>query len=225
MSRAQGKHPRRGSILDDIFDGPPREPSEGEQREEGIGDKVLLPGGKNHIANPPVPKFKVPVPEREWPYRRAILAHGVDPDEANMQPRDPRLSGGQHGAPVHEEVHRGPSPVPVYVVEHGGGPDKIRAAAPRSITCPASTTYEPARVCSINPRRIKIGILNEDTATDIRFATDLGALSAGTGALLPWPSNTYLWLETQAELFAIGATGSGTPKLSIIEVTEENAVA
>ncbi len=216
MGRAQGKHGPRGIFGDE---------TEGQRREEGIGEPRDIPGGRRHVANPPLQQQKVPVPESEWPFRRALLAHGVHPDEAGRHDRkDPRLSGaqGERGARLAGEEIR-TSPVPVYIVEGYAGARVIRTAAPRSITCPASTAAEPARVCSRNPDRINLLLLNEDTATDIRFAVSLGTIAAGAGALLPWPANTYLSFPTQDEVFAIGATGSGTPKLSIIEVFEEAA--
>ena len=109
----------------------------------------------------------------------------------------------------------------MFIVE-GHDPGIIRSASPRSVTVPASTAAEPVRVCGRSTARTEIRLLNEDTATDIRFATNLAQLAAGQGALLPWPSNTYLALPTQGEIYAIGSTGSGTPKLSIIEVFEED---
>ena len=198
----------------------------GERRGEGIGDgydnaaQRLGPGGQRHLANPPVTHGPVPVPAREWPYRRANLAHGVPPDGAHYE-RDPRITGGQRGQAKPTQPAARQTPVPVYMVEGYDGPGVIRSASPRSIQVPASTGAEPVRVCGRAPGRIKISLLNEDTATDIRFATNLAALASGQGALLPWPSNSYLTLETQGELYAIGASGSGTPRLSIVEVFEE----
>jgi hypothetical protein len=195
----------------------------GVRRQEGIGEPRDIPGGLNHLANPPVQQQAVPRPEPEWRFRQSMLAHGVPPDEAGRHDRDPRLSGGQRGQAAAEKIAPRVSPVPVYIVESEGGPSSIRRAFPRSVTCPASTSAEPIRVAGRNPDRVKISLLNEDTATDIRFATNLTALSAGTGALLPWPGNSYLTLETQDEIYAIGATGSGTPKLSIVEVFAADA--
>jgi hypothetical protein len=223
MSRAAGKHGPRWVSLDELLGGTGDGQTEGERAEEGIGDgyvERIIPGGQNHLGNPPVKTQAVPVPEREWPYRRALLAHGVPPDGQHAD-RDPRLTGGQRGqAKTTKPVPR-QTPVPVYIVEGLDGAGVVRAASPRSITCPASTAAEPARVCGRAPGRIEIQLLNEDTATDMRFATTLAQLAAGVGALLPWPSNSYVTIKTQGELYAIGATGSGTPRLSIIEVFEE----
>jgi len=226
MGRAAGKRSPRDPVSQAIEDlkqlaglGAGDDGSDpGVRRQEGIGEPRDIPGGQNHLANPPVKQQAVPRPEPQWPYRQSMLAHGVPPDEAGRHDRDPRLSGGQRGQAPQEKIAPRVSPVPVYIVESEGGPSSIRKASPRSVTCPASTSAEPVRVCGRNPDRVKISLLNEDTSTDIRFATNLAALSAGTGALLPWPNNSYLTLETQGELYAIGATGSGTPRLSIVEV-------
>lgn len=223
MGRASGKKTPRLPLLDELLGaagGEGRELTEGERREAGIGETRDIPGGLNHLGQAEVVPQKVPVPDQEWPFYRSDLAHGVPPDEAGHHDRVPftRPPGGQSGHAKLEELVPPPMPVPVYIVEEGGGPDSMRSASPRSLTCPASTAAEPARVCGANPNRIEIQLLNEDTSTDIRFAATLGALVAGTGALLPWPSNSYITVKTQDELFAIGASGSGTPRLSIIEV-------
>jgi hypothetical protein len=224
MSRAYGKRTPRGQEpvlepggpLDQAGRDAPD--TEGVRAEEGIGPARDIPGGLNHLANPPVKVQPVPVPEHQWPFRRALLAHGVPPD-GQAYDRDPRLAGGQEGRAKVTEPAPLQTPVPVYIVT-GGDPGVIRSAWPRSVQCPASTTGVPIRVCGRNPNRVEVRMLNEDTATDIRFATELSAIAAGTGALLPWPANSYLVLETQDEIYAIGATGSGTPRLSIVEVFE-----
>jgi hypothetical protein len=231
MSRAQGKHPQRGSLVERLLDeltGDGDKPlTEGEKAQLGIGPEREIPGGLNHLANPPVKTQTVPVPAREYPYSNAILAHGVEP-EGHMHTRDPRLTGGQPGTPP--EYTKPPplvSPVPVYITEGSEGPKILRTASPRFITCPAATSGVPARVCGKNPDRVEIRLLNEDTATDIRIGLSPGDLSLDVensvitgGALVPWPNNSYLSFPTQDELYAIGKTGSGTPKLSIIEIFE-----
>ena len=82
-------------------------------------------------------------------------------------------------------------------------------------------SFKPASICLGSTARLEIRLLNEDTATDIRIATNLAQLAAGQGALIPWPNNSYTALATQGELYAIGSTGAGTPRLSVIEVFEE----
>jgi hypothetical protein len=230
MSRAAGKNgPRRGvieSLIDDLTGGGEDKATPGQLRQEGIGEPRDIPGGLNHLANPPVKQQKVPVPAAEYPFSNAILAHGVEP-EGHMHVRDPRLTGGQRGAAMPAKPAPEQTPVPVYIVEGRTAP-VIRTASPRHITVPASTAAEPARVCGHNPNRVAIRLLNEDTATDIRVAVAPGDLTLDAqnsvitgGALIPWPLNSYTQIETQDELYAIGRTGSGTPLLSIIEVFED----
>ena len=221
MSRAQGKRTPRWVGLEELLGGGGQDhATEGERREAGATeDERVIPGGLNHLANPPVKTQAVPVPAQDDPYRRSLLAHGVLPDGKHHD-RDPRLAGGQRGQAKMAPAPPKQTPVPVYIVE-GRDATVIKSASPRSVQCPASTSAEPVRVCGRAPDRIEIQVLNEDTTTDIRFATNLAPLAAGNGALLPWPSNTYLALPTQGELYAIGASGTGTPRLSIIEVFED----
>jgi hypothetical protein len=230
MSRAQGKHPRRGvieTLIEDLTGSGDKPLTEGERAQLGIGEPRDIPGGKNHLANPPVKTETVPVPAREYPYSNAILAHGVEP-EGHMHTRDPRLTGGQTAeAPKYTKPPAVASPVPVFIVEGSEGAKIIRTASPRFITVPAATSGVPVRVVGKNEDRVEVRLLNEDTATDIRIAVSPGDLSLDVensvitgGGLLPWPCNSYLAFPTQDELYAIGKTGTGTPKLSIIEIFE-----
>lgn len=195
------------------------QPSEGRGWERGI------PGGRNHIANTPVRQQAVPVPATEWPYYNGLLAHGV-PAEGHMHVRDPRLHGGQRGRAPVPAAPPEQTPVPVFIVEGRVSP-VVRTASPRHIQVPASTAAEPARVVGRNPNRVEVRLLNESTTTDIRLAVSPGDLTQSAaggvlgGALLPWPCNSYLSFDTQDELYAQGATGSGTPLLSIIEIFED----
>lgn len=183
-----------------------------------------IPGGIRHVdANAPAGQQEPAVAEPLDEFR-GMMAHGVPPLDVGHYNREMAEHARHPYKPRYEDLPPAASPVPVYIVEGTAAPGVIRGAYPRSITCPASTSAEPARLCGRNPDRVEIRLLNEDTATDIRIAADLAALAAGTGALLPWPSNTYLAIPTQGELWAIGATGSGTPRLSIIEIFEQAAV-
>ena len=146
MGRAAGKNgPRRGVIeqlLDDLAGGDGGGQTEGERRQEGIGAERVIPGGLNHLANPPVRRQAVPVPATEYPFSNAILAHGVEP-EGHMHERDPRLTGGQRGeAPVTPPPRPLQTPVPVYdrgeavagrakafACDAGGSPPRPRAAS------------------------------------------------------------------------------------------------
>jgi hypothetical protein len=210
-------HPQGGAREDqDAY----RESGNLQAREFGV-PQADLPGGKGHTVNPPTRPEKPAVPpERPADYHKY---HGVPSDDGQYEVPDGEVGKTPKPAPV-EKI---PDAVPVYIVE-GTSARVIRTASPRHIICPASTAAEPVRVCGKNTRRARIGLLNEDTATDIRIGAARGDLLTGPGgalggSLVPWPCNSYLWLETQDELYAIGAKGSGTPLLSIIEVFEERA--
>lgn len=208
MSRAAGKHGPR---------------SRGELAEEGIGDPRDIPGGRNHVANPAAPAQDVPVPVPEWPYRRADLAHGVPPDEAGRQFRDPRLSGGQRGAAVLDEPPApGLPPVPVYIVERTGGNRPQAYADTRHLTVPAASA-EPVMLCPANPARSLVQMLNEDSSHNVRFGRleDLqydaqNAVVTG-GARLPSGASGYTILRTQDALYAVSETSSAVVISVILE--------
>ena len=197
-----------------------RESGDLASREFGV-PQADLPGGKGHTVNAPTPHTRPAVkPERPADYHKY---HGVPSD--NEQYEAPEADVGR--VPKAAPVPKVSEAVPVYIVESTAA-RVLRTASPRHVICPASTAAEPVRVCGQDSRRVQIGLLNEDTATDIRIGAARGDLGPGPGgalggALIPWPANSYTWLETQDELYAIGALGSGTPKLSIIEVFEEQA--
>jgi hypothetical protein len=197
-----------------------RESGDLEAREFGV-PQADLPGGKGHIINEPTRHAKPAVkPERPADYHKY---HGVPSDNEDYEVPEADVGRAPKQAPVPKVADA----VPVYIVE-GAQAKVLRMASPRHEICPASTAAEPVRICGKNPRRVKVGLLNEDTATDIRIAAtraDMTPSTGGTlgGALVPWPMNSYLWLETQDELYAQGATGAGTPLLSVIEVFEERA--
>jgi hypothetical protein len=207
VSRASGKHG-------------PRAP----EAEYGRGDDTGITSTTGNISNEPVQRQDVPVaaPLEEF---RGMMAHGVPPADVGHYNREMAEHARHPYKPGYEKLPPGIIPVPVYVVEEaGGGGDALRSASPRHITCPASTAAEPARVCGRNAARTAVLLLNEDTATDIRIAVSPGDLvqsaEGGTlgGALIPWPGNSYVRVDTQDELFAQGAAGAGTPRLSIIEI-------
>jgi len=208
-------HPQGGAREGpDVF----RESGDLQSREFGV-PQADLPGGKGHTVNAPTPHTRPAVkPERPADYHKY---HGVPSD--NEQYEVPESDVGRVPKPA--PVPKVSDAVPVYIVE-GASARVIRTASPRHVICPASTAAEGIHVCGKDSRRVKIGLLNEDTATDIRIAASRGDLLLGPGgvsggALIPWPNNSYTWLETQDELYAIGATGAGTPLLSVIEVFEE----
>jgi hypothetical protein len=227
MGRAAGKHTPRGverrTALDSFFNAGDDE-TPGDERQEGIGAERHIPGGRNHLANPPVLEQVVPVPEREYPFREAILAHGVPPDGAHW-PRDPRLSGGQRGTPPSAKPSEfQPIPVPVYIVERTGGRRSTAIADTRRFTVPGYSS-EPILVCSDSPSRSLVQMLNEDSTHNVRFGRleDLTFDAQNNvitgGSRLPAGASGYTVLRTQAEIYAISETSS-TAVISVILESE-----
>lgn len=219
MSRARGRNPQRQPAAEDIKPGTP------EGRQLGLSDRVQgtpspIPGGRPHISNAPAIRHTVPT----WPSEPEVSkgnAHGVIPgshtnaERAEGQ-RGPNTVHPPRPRPPQEQTER-PMPIPVYVVEDAHN-DVIRTAAPHSITVPANTG-EPVRVCGMDPGRDEVLLLNESSSVDIRFAQRPSDLNNGGGALLPWPSNSYLRLKTQDQLYALSASGTAST-LSIVQVFE-----
>lgn len=229
MGRAAGKNgPRRGVIeqlLDDLAGGDGGGQTEGERRQEGIGAERVIPGGLNHLANPPVRRQAVPVPATEYPFSNAILAHGVEP-EGHMHERDPRLTGGQRGeAPVTPPPRPLQTPVPVTIVEKPWRDRPQAACDARRVTAPAAGS-EPVMICGANPARSLVQLLNEDSSHHARFGqlADLtydvqNGVIAG-GARIPAGASTYLVFKSQDELYLTSET-SNNPVVSLILESEE----
>lgn len=218
MGRASGKHMPRTPASVAI------DPESPEGRQLGMSPRTQgvpspIPGGKEHISNAPTVRQDVPVPDSRPEYRD-MNAHGVPPGTATSRERAEveRGPNSVHQAqPHHEHQAERPIPIPVYVVQDGE-PDIIRSAAPRHFQLPASTG-EPVLICGRDKTRTEVMILNESSSSNIRFAQRYSDLTAGGGALLPWPSNSYVTIKTQDRLYAISAD-SGTPILSVIQVFE-----
>ena len=209
----------------------PRAPQPGTPEGDDVGLSARqdpagspIPGLTGNISNYETVRQTVPVGDSLEEFR-GMMAHGVPPGEETtgeraLMERDGTLA--QHrppSPPQHQQARQVVPPVPVYLVEGAGGPRVFRTAYPRHIQLQAAGG-DPVRVAGRNLDRVRIGLLNEDISNDIRFAFAPGELNLEGGALLPWPANSYTWLETQDELYAISA-GSGTPLLSIIEEYEQ----
>lgn len=215
--RAKGKHtPRQGDIQ-------PNTPAG-----DGIGasDRMQgtpspIPGGSVHITNAPTMRQRVAIPESPAEVKD-LNAHGVTPGTHTARDRADAMRGpntpNQPHVPTYHAPAADPVPVPVRLVQDRTSA-VVRFAAPHSVTLQASTG-DAVRLCGQDPNRVDILILNESTSSDIRFATRMNELTAGNGALLPWPGNSYLRLGTQDELWAISAD-SGTPRISIIQEFEQ----
>lgn len=218
MGRAAGRHVMR-------MDPGDIDPDSGEGRQLGMSDRVQgtpspIPGGKDHIVNAETMRQKVPVAE-PGPETPAQNAHGVYPGSATTRERaDLERGMNDHrplrpAAPVKARLR--PTPVPVYLVSDSDAGEHFRTANPQSTTLQAAGG-QPTKLCGRDRSREYVLLLNESTSSDVRFG-QFGDVSAGGGSLLPWPSNSYLRLHTQDEIWALSAD-SGTPAVSVIQVCD-----
>lgn len=230
MNRASGrKRVRPGEVVDGVNrDSYDPGPNTGEG--DAIGESELtdpagspIPGGQNHIVNYETKAHPVPSPAPPPAYD-GMMAHGVpaEPRSEAMQIAAERGTGRKGPAPQVEQARQRPPAVPVYLVETEGGPRVIRSASPQNVTVPNSAS-DAKLIAGINPRRGRLGLLNEDGTTDVRFAKNQAGLVNGAGALLPHAQSSYLWLETQDELYAVTSSATLTVKISVIEEDEQGA--
>lgn len=221
MSRARGRNTaRKPEAVEDIKPGSPQ------GRELGLSDRVQghpspIPGGRPHISNAPSVRHTVPVPPSD-PEVSMGNAHGVIPgshtnaERADAE-RGPNTVHHTMPRPQHHPVHERPQPIPVYVVQDHR--DRVlRSAAPHKITVPG-TGSDPVRLCGVDAGRTEVMILNESTAQDIRIAQRLPDLTNGGGALVPYPSNSYVTIKTQDELWGL-STSATAATISVIQVFE-----
>lgn len=214
-ARARGRHTGRPATTDQQDD--QARNIGASPRTQGVPSPI--PGGRPHLTNPESPRIPVPSPAPRGEYR-GTMAHGVPAETHTTRERAEFMRGPRpEGLVGHSEEKEPVVPVPVYLVERTG-PKVVRTTSPRHITVPANSGADPVRVCGVDFGRVKIGILNESTSMDIRFAQRVSDLTNGGGALLPWPSNAYVWLETQDELYALSA-GTASALLSIVDVHEQ----
>ena len=221
MSRAKGRQqPQRQPSAEDI------PPDSAMGRELGLSARVQghpspIPGGRPHISNAPAVRHTVPVPPSD-PEIGMGNAHGVIPGthtnaERADHERGPNTVHRTMPRPQHHPVHERPQPIPVFVVQDAHN-DVLRSAAPHKITVPVSTA-DPVRLCGRDTTRSEVMLLNESTSVDVRFAQRISDLNAGGGALLPWPTNSYLRIQTQDELYALSTVGTAAT-VSVIQVFE-----
>jgi hypothetical protein len=221
MSRASGRKwkPARTGEYD---------PGPGSPEGNAIGESELtdpagspVPGGLRHIINYETVQQHVPSPEPP-PLYDGMMAHGVpaEPRSEEMQIAAERGTGRKAPRIAPEKPAERPPAVPVYLVEGEGGPSVIRSAHPRQVVIPNNAS-DAQLLCGRNPNRVRVGLLNEDTATNVRFGNSPGELSNGAGALLPWPTNSYLWLETQDRLYALTTSATLSVTVSVVEEFEQ----
>jgi hypothetical protein len=230
MSRAKNRprrgHPTRtpGSVQALVLGGPGTYAPAGE---ESITEPAELPGGEEHLVN----EETVQEPTEYKPLRPVDYnkEHGVPPldwateyDLPSTWPPGVRVT-----RPEPEPVV--PDAVPVYVVQGQQDAKKLRRLAAYNVSVPAAGSDEPTRVCNVDPDRVEIRLLNEDSANDIRISSDLeelavtsaqGTGSAGNGALLWHGTNSYTDIKTQDEIWAICESGTTPSRLSVLIVTE-----
>lgn len=212
----------------------PRQPVPGSPEGDEIGLSARqdpsgspIPGLTGNIVNYEVVRQKpaAPLPEESFDEYRGMMAHGVpnDSDTTNQRAlleREGTLNPDRRTEPRLTVPQVRPAPIPVYVTQPEGGSEVFRTASPRSITVPNSAS-DAVRLGGRNPRRNRIGLLNEDTSTNVRIAQRPSDLINGGGALLAKSMASYVWLETQDELYAVTDSATLTVKLSIIEEFEQ----
>jgi hypothetical protein len=187
--------------------------------EFGVADPPL-PAGLLHPELDEVKRVKLH-PKVPGPYYDGIMSHGVPIDVENP-PNHGRIAPSaiaRHGheatdIPHHEAPEVEPDPVPVYIVERAGGGKGLLKTAMNSETLPVSGS-DPQRIIGQDLKRVRIGLINEDSTHHARFDTDLGDLARGRGSILPAGATSYLWLETQDSIFAV-SNDSSTVKISFI---------
>lgn len=215
MTRAQGKHTERHVPGINEFDEDPEGRFVGQSsRTQGVPSPI--PGGRPHLTNPPSVRHNVPVADSK-PEVRGVNAHGVLPGTHTTRERAEFARGPNDLKPLIPHF-RPPEPrepvVPVRIVESASTTRRVATGRHYALN---ATGTEPTRLCGIDPNRVEVLLLNEDTSSNVRFANTPGALAGGGGAILPKSMGSYLKVRTQDELWAISAD-SGTPQLSIINV-------
>lgn len=220
MSRASGRRQREPKP-EEIKPGTP------EGRNLGLSDRVQghpspIPGGRPHLSNAPAVRHRVPTPPSD-PEIGMGNAHGVQPgshtnaERADAE-RGPNTVHRTMPRPQHHPQHERPAPIPVFVVQDAHN-DVLRSAAPRNFNVPGTATADPVRICGRDSGRSEVMILNESTAQNIRIAQRPADLNAGGGALIPYPSNSYVKIKTQDELWAWSTSGTAAT-ISVIQVFE-----
>lgn len=228
--RASGrKRVRTGTVVEGVNrDSYDPGPNSGEG--DAIGESELtdpagspIPGGQNHILNYETKEHPVPTPAPPPAYD-GMMAHGVpaEPRSDAAQIAYNRGTGRKAPPPVAEADRQLPPPVPVYEVENPYRASSFRTAQPRNTTVPNNAT-DPKMICGWNKDRVRVGLLNEDGTTDIRIGWRPSDLASGGGALLVHGQTSYLWIDTQDDIWAVTSSATLTVKLSLIEVYEQES--
>lgn len=188
--------------------------------EDAIGaGHVPLPGGRTHLVNHPVPEHPPLEPPAQRPYYDGIMAHGVEvtdhPHGGRPRPKPherARLAATRRGQ-LPESPAEKIDPIPVTIHSTGSGRRPLKRTAFRSATVPAPGTT-PDRVVGRDPRRSRVGLLNEDPANAIRLTFN-GDADSSRGVYLPPGMSNYLWLHTQDVIWAIMAASNGSTATAV----------
>lgn len=178
-----------------------------------------IPGGIRHVdANEPAEQQEPAVAEPLEEFR-GMMAHGVPPLDVGHYNREMAEHARHPYQPHSTRLPPVATPIPVYIVEREAGAKGLLSAAGHKIQV-TFAGQEPTRLCSKDPDRYRVTLLNEDTVNLVRFANSpaelTGAQGQIPGAVLPAVTNSYLTLYTQDELWAIADTVSSPVFVSVI---------
>ena len=197
---------------------PPR--SEAETAELGAGDWRGIPGGLNHNDANPVAEHEAPAAGEPLDPFRGMMAHGVPPEHVGLYHRETSEHQRHPYEPDYAKLPPAVTPVPVYVVDTGGGPRPRARVAYHPVTAPAAGN-EPVPVCGADLSRALIQLLNEDPTHHCRFGelSDLAFDAQNSkvigGSRLPANATGYTVIRSQAPLYVV-SEDSSTPRLSVI---------
>lgn len=187
-------------------------------------DSREIPGGINHLVNPESPSQR-PKQGTAGALFDGMNAHGVLDTLAEPGYEVPNTHAGKAPRPEPEPVLE--DAVPVYMVEAPGKRTVIRVSGMRNVLVVANTAAAPTRLCSEDPRRVEVRLLNEDPVNDVRVGQfeDINDGGEGGGSqdgiLLSHCASTYTTIPTQYELFA-RSLNSSTVRVSVMLITEED---
>jgi hypothetical protein len=228
--RAAGRHaPRQddGNHDEGFLKKPQVDPDSPEGHKLGMSKRVQgapspIPGGKDHILNPPTFRQKPEAPSpADFTDQPDQNAHGVPPETHTGATRAQIMRGKIAAKRGDDQYYADPvprpRPIPVVVVENQDDTSVYRAAVPRLLK--ASAGADPFPICGLDPDRVQVLLLNEDAANPVRFATTPADLVGGGGALLPANMSSYLRLPTQDHLYGYSDLGSAVT-ISVIQVFE-----
>ena len=169
--------------------------------EQAIRQRPPLPGS-HHYSDHVTAREHAPLdvgPAR--PYYDQEMSHGVPvPPEHGGRPapaEHERAALAATRKAEHDELAPLPDPVPVYIVDSGGGARPLKRAAMRVVPMQAAGA-DPIVLVPRNPHRSSVRLLNE-SGSPVRLLYDLANTG---GALLPANMTSYLEVDTEDEICA-----------------------